>query len=93
MLKYFTILAVITLSTLHAEKTCTEDMQEMFHSFYTAQKYIQTKETTEARRSYEKSISSAYNALESCQNNKDYDFNVMNNFIQASEKKLNELYE
>jgi len=95
MLKYSIILTLLLLQLLQAkpiEIVCREDMSEMMHTYYTAQKQEVKQNYVQAQLLYKKSISAADAALSSCENSKDYDYNVMYSFIVESQKRRDALY-
>ena len=94
MLKFF-IASIISLTFLHAsdqKDSCAQDMSEMFSSYYKAQTLQRLGETQKALIGYEKSTTSAYMALQSCQDKPVYDYNIMYEFILESEKAIGSIY-
>lgn len=90
MFKVFLML-IISLTLLQAtplQDRCSEDMSKMFSSYYKADRDKLSKNFIDSIDGYKTSINSAYLALESCKKNSDYDFNIMYNFIQESEKNI-----
>lgn len=83
MLKLF-ILFLFTLTLLQAnssDERCLTDMKEMFQNYYDAGK----KHSIEL---YQKSIYAAQSAIEECSGQDNYDFDIMYEFIQESQKKI-----
>jgi hypothetical protein len=76
------------LQTAEISKSCHKDMTTMFSSFYQAKKDKRLKHSEIAKEGFYKSIDAAYKALESCQDAPQYDFNIMYNFIMASQREL-----
>jgi len=94
MLKPLLILTLISLSTLHAvpqKSLCLEDKRVMHNSYYMAQKKEQKSEYKEALHLYKESLTSANSALQSCTENKDYNYKIMYDFIVEDEKRINNL--
>ena len=90
MLKFF-MNVMISFSVLSATQTqdiCTQNMTKMFSSYYKAERLLHHKKLDQAKGYYEQSKEEAYQALENCQNNSNYDFNVMYSFIQESERRM-----
>lgn len=79
------LIALLSFSLLQAsppkDTQCTVDMKQMFKSFYIA-------ERNSSLINYQKSIRAAYGAIENCTGNDDYDFDIMYNFIQVSQKRI-----
>ena len=94
MLKIFTavILSYVALGAAQPQSRCYDNMTQMFSSYYEAQRLVVKKEFHNAQEMYQQSQKAAYSALQNCENEADYDFNVMYNFIQASEDGLSSLY-
>jgi hypothetical protein len=95
MLKYSIILTLLLVSFLQAKPTenfCKEDMSEMMHTYYAAQKQEVKKNYLQAQHMYNRTVSAADAALSSCESNQDYDYNVMYSFIVESQKRRDALY-
>lgn len=74
----------MTFSTLQAnsyDEKCTQYMKEMFQDYYNAGK-INSIEL------YQQSILTAQKAIEECSGQDNYNFDIMYNFIQESQKKI-----
>lgn len=94
MFKFF-IASIISLTFLHAsdvKDSCTQDMSEMFSSYYKAQKLQRLGETNKTILGYEKSKTSAYKALQSCQDKPKYDYSIMYGYILQSERAIGSIY-
>jgi hypothetical protein len=92
MCKRFLIIFIpfVFISASEIKEICAKDMSVMMSSYYQAQKDQRELKTSAATEAYQNSIDSAYKALESCKDSKDYDFNIMYGFILESEKRLYE---
>lgn len=94
MMKFF-IASIISLTFLHAsdvKDSCTQDMSEMFSSYYKAQKLQRLGRTQKAILGYENTKASAYKALQSCKDKPKYDYNIMYGFILDSERVIGSIY-
>ena len=95
MMKTIIIITLLSLLSLEAKgikSSCQNDMSEMIHTYYAAQKQEVKKNYLQAQLLYNTSISAADSALNSCENSKDYDYNIMYSFIVESQKRRDALY-
>ena len=72
---------------------CQKNLTDMVKFYYVAEKKMDFKYNEKAIVYFEKSYSSSYLALESCQDESIYDFNHIYNYIIASENKIQKIKE
>ena len=95
MIKTIIIITLLSLLSLEAKgikSSCQNDMSEMLHTYYTAQKQEVKQNYLQAQLMYNRTVSAADAALSSCENSKNYDYNVMYSFIVESQKRRDSLY-
>lgn len=95
MIKLFTGLFII-VTALHSNSSqsrCLNDLKAISDNYYSGVKLEYINNYDEAIDLYRLSISSSYNAIQSCQYHIEYNPNDIYDYITASEIKINTLQE
>jgi len=72
---------------------CKNNLKNMVKFYYLAQKESDAKNNNKALLNFQKSYTEASLALEHCQDEEDYDFNHIYNYLSANEKKIQKIKE
>lgn len=84
------LLLILLFIKLFAD-SCQDDKREITLYYTKAKRLYYKKSYSEAINYYQKSENSANKALQSCQNQENFDFNMMYNYIVESENRIDEI--
>jgi hypothetical protein len=86
------LLVTISYATSQS-KSCTKDLVDMTSFYYLAEKEADFNDMKKAIIDFKKSYNSSYLALDSCEDENNYDFNHIYSYIIATENKIQKIKE
>ena len=95
MFKFLFILLLLVTSSYATSQSikCQKNLIDMTKFYYLAEKEADFQENKKAILHFQESYKSSYLALNSCEDENNYDFNHIYNYIIATENKIQKIKE